>query len=397
VVYLRLECDTGEWAGAALGLTLDQFSGLVAGIYEAAIDGSRWWETIGRLMTAFDGNSGALFISAPNLRHVHPAYGAHDHAAVSAYNAHYGRLDPLAAVIERVPAGAVLCGTQIIAPAEHRRTEFYNDWCRPLLDCGDGVAASLLRGDGGAAWLCIGAPLRPQPFGSDERMKLMHLLVPHLQQAMRVQSSLADLDLQRQRALDALDRLAHAAVLLGSNGEVVFANHAADRLSSSQDGLSIGRNGMRAARRDHDAALQRLIGRAGQDRNGPSSGGTLAVTRPSGGRPFVVHVLPAGTIRSDVAAAGALVVIVDLEREPAALSAMLRRLYGLTPAEATVACEVLKSEGLQSIADRMSITISTVRIHLQRVFDKTQTHRQAELVRLLINVGAGLEFSNGPS
>jgi DNA-binding CsgD family transcriptional regulator len=58
---------------------------------------------------------------------------------------------------------------------------------------------------------------------------------------------------------------------------------------------------------------------------------------------------------------------------------------------------VLKSEGLQSIADRMSITISTVRIHLQRVFDKTQTHRQAELVRLLINVGAGLEFSNGPS
>jgi DNA-binding CsgD family transcriptional regulator/PAS domain-containing protein len=375
-----------------LKVTLEQFSGLVAGIYEAAIDGGRWWETVGRLMTAFDGNSGALLISAPDMRRVHPAYGAHDHAAVSAYNAHYGRLDPLAAVIERIPAGAVLCGTQIIAPEEHRRTEFYNDWCRPLLDCGDGVAANLVRGDAGAAWLCIGAPLRSQPFGSDERMKLMHLLVPHLQQAMRVQSSLADLDLQRQRALDALDRLAHAAVLLGSDGKVVFANRAADRLSSSGDGLSIGRNGVRAARRDDDAALQRLIGRAGKDPNGSSSGGTLVLARPSGRRPFVVHVLPAGTIRSDVASAGALAVIVDPEREPATLHDTLRRLYGLTPAEATAASEVLKGEGLQSVADRMSITISTVRIHLQRVFDKTQTHRQAELVRLLLTIDAGLEL-----
>ena len=300
-------------------------------------------------------------------------------------------------MIESVPAGTVLCGTQIVVPAKQRRSEFYNDWCRPLLDCGDVVAASLARGEGGAAWLCIGAPLGPQPFGSDERMSLMRLLVPHLQQAMHLQAHVADLDLQRQHALEALDRLAHAAVLFGGGGEVVFANRAADRVSSSRDGLSIGRAGMRAALRDEDAALQRLIGRAGKDRNGPSSGGTLAVTRPSGRRPFVVHVLPAEAVRSDVAAAGALAMIVDPEREQKALPALLRRLYGLTRAEAVVAGEVLKGEGLQSVADRMSVTISTVRIHLQRVFDKTQTHRQAELVRLLLTIDAGLDFGNGRS
>jgi DNA-binding CsgD family transcriptional regulator len=46
---------------------------------------------------------------------------------------------------------------------------------------------------------------------------------------------------------------------------------------------------------------------------------------------------------------------------------------------------------LQSVADKMSVSISTVRIHLQRAFDKTATHRQAELVRLLLTIEAGLE------
>jgi DNA-binding CsgD family transcriptional regulator len=38
------------------------------------------------------------------------------------------------------------------------------------------------------------------------------------------------------------------------------------------------------------------------------------------------------------------------------------------------------------------VTLSTARTHLQSVFEKTGTHRQAELVRLLIE----LETTNGP-
>jgi FixJ family two-component response regulator len=45
---------------------------------------------------------------------------------------------------------------------------------------------------------------------------------------------------------------------------------------------------------------------------------------------------------------------------------------------------VLDGSGLGPIADEMSVSLSTVRTHLQHVFDKTQTHRQAELVRLLL-------------
>jgi DNA-binding CsgD family transcriptional regulator len=38
------------------------------------------------------------------------------------------------------------------------------------------------------------------------------------------------------------------------------------------------------------------------------------------------------------------------------------------------------------VADELRVTLSTARAHLQSVFEKTGTHRQAELVRMLIEL-----------
>ena len=65
---------------------------------------------------------------------------------------------------------------------------------------------------------------------------------------------------------------------------------------------------------------------------------------------------------------------------------VLRRIYGLTRAESQVAMRVLNGDGLAPIAEELSVSLTTVRTHLQRIFDKTGTHRQAELVRLLLTV-----------
>ncbi|MDQ6702154.1 MAG: helix-turn-helix transcriptional regulator [Pseudomonadota bacterium] len=84
--------------------------------------------------------------------------------------------------------------------------------------------------------------------------------------------------------------------------------------------------------------------------------------------------------------AAALVLIVDHEREAHLPPADLQEVYDLTAAEAEVAVRVLRGHSLQYVADELRVTLSTVRVHLQRVFEKTGTHRQAELVRLLIEL-----------
>jgi DNA-binding CsgD family transcriptional regulator len=58
--------------------------------------------------------------------------------------------------------------------------------------------------------------------------------------------------------------------------------------------------------------------------------------------------------------------------------------FGLTPAEATVAVEILKADGLQMAARRLRISLATAHTHLAHIFDKTGAHRQSELVRLLL-------------
>jgi DNA-binding CsgD family transcriptional regulator len=80
------------------------------------------------------------------------------------------------------------------------------------------------------------------------------------------------------------------------------------------------------------------------------------------------------------------VVIVDPELNVEPPAALLRRLYGLTTAEADVAVRVATGAELKQISAELGVSIATVRKHLQHLFEKTDTHRQAELVRFLLAV-----------
>lgn len=64
----------------------------------------------------------------------------------------------------------------------------------------------------------------------------------------------------------------------------------------------------------------------------------------------------------------------------------LRERFAFTPAEAAFALEIVKGDGRQAAADRLGITVGTARSHLSSIFDKTGSRRQAELVRLLLDI-----------
>jgi DNA-binding CsgD family transcriptional regulator len=56
----------------------------------------------------------------------------------------------------------------------------------------------------------------------------------------------------------------------------------------------------------------------------------------------------------------------------------LCRRYNFTPAEATLAAEILKGDGRAAAARRCNISEATAKTYLANAFDKTGTHRQAE-------------------
>lgn len=45
---------------------------------------------------------------------------------------------------------------------------------------------------------------------------------------------------------------------------------------------------------------------------------------------------------------------------------------------------IADGQRLKAVAEQQGIGLATAKTHLQRVFEKTNTHRQADLIRLLL-------------
>ncbi|RZL73811.1 MAG: helix-turn-helix transcriptional regulator [Rhodococcus sp. (in: high G+C Gram-positive bacteria)] len=369
-------------------VTVSDFSRLVAAIYAAAVTAERWDATLAELVSAFDGTVGGLGLArpAPGTAEIQVHSIGADPSWRRTYNEYYGRLDHVAAAIEQSPVGLVRTGTELILP--HVHSEFHADWIRPI-DCEDGVFVRLTEG-AVCQWLAVAAPRRSEPFGTTERRTLMRQLVPHLQQAIHTQGKLADLTRRHADLTGAIELVQHGIVIVGAGCRVVHLNSAAESILTAGDGLHIRASGSITATVMHaDRELHRLVRRAlGDGSSRIPGGGSFTCPRPSGQRAYAVHVVPLGRESTELvtSAATALVLIIDPAREPEPEAAVLRRLYGLTTTEAEVALRVLRCEGLNPVADELSVSLTTIRTHLQHVFDKTDTHRQAELVRLLLAI-----------
>jgi DNA-binding CsgD family transcriptional regulator/PAS domain-containing protein len=363
-------------------VTVDEFSRLVAGVYAAAVTPQHWVTATREICRALDGTSGGLATANGAMWSIQNS--ALPASAVESYGEYYGRLDRVLDALEKGPVGAVRTGTELIPLV--RKSEFFEGWMRPYEIGEDGLFVRLSAGPRPPS-VIVSAPRRTEAFDTPERVKLMSGLVPHLQQALRTQDQLAALAQSRADVLDALDSVRHGIIIVGSGWWVINLNTAAERILRAEDGLQMCSARIAATGMQADHKLQRALHAAlTHDGSRIRSGRSFICERPSGKRPYVVHVLPLHHTATDETSseASALVLIIDPDQQPEPAAALLRRLYGLTTTEAEVAVRIARGADLKEISDELSVSITTVRTHLQHVYDKTDTHRQAELVRLLL-------------
>jgi DNA-binding CsgD family transcriptional regulator len=64
---------------------------------------------------------------------------------------------------------------------------------------------------------------------------------------------------------------------------------------------------------------------------------------------------------------------------------MLVKLYRLTPAETRLLGLLGQDFSLRDAAAALGITMPTARSHLQRIFEKTHTNRQSQLMKLILS------------
>ena len=224
-------------------------------------------------------------------------------------------------------------------------------------------------------------------FGHREQ-RLLQSVAPHVDRALTLGNRLGRAERERHAILSALDRLAAGVVVVDREGQVQLTNSRAEQILADEDGLSADPGGLRAASQDDTKTLRQAIRVAAQAGNSANAefATVMAIARPSLRRPLELLVAPQNSGRKNADAAGdAVVFVIDPEKRPQLVSDALVDLYGLSKAEAALAAALVAGKSLAQYSEERRRNIETARKTLKRIFAKTDTRRQADLVRRLLS------------
>ena len=186
-------------------------------------------------------------------------------------------------------------------------------------------------------------------------------------------------------ATRALDLVAPGMVLLDHEGKHLFANRQAQLLVCEQNGLRLDDSLMALSKRDSRALKKTLDAALAASQAGEDTTRCLRLPRPGERRDLLL--LACSLPHPDammVSAPSVVVMLADPEHRGQLSQQMLASLFGLTPGEARIAVALAEGWRTDEIAERLSIATTTVAFHLRNLFQKTDTHRQADLIALLL-------------
>lgn len=264
-------------------------------------------------------------------------------------------------------------------------SRFYKEWVAPQGFI-DSIFSTLDKSATSYAFIAITRHER-DGLVDEETLRRMRLLAPHFRRAVTV-GQIIDLNKVEAAALaDTLDGLAAAMFLVDAGGRIVHANAAGQAMQA--EGSVVRASGGKFAALDAqaDRALHDIFMNAD---SGDAALGTKGIAVPMtarGGERYVAHVLPltsgarrkAGVAYSAVAAVFVHKAALDLPHPLETLASA----YKLTPAELRVLMMIVQVGGVPDVAPVLGISETTVKTHLQRIFAKTDTKRQADLVKLV--------------
>ena len=366
---------------------------LIGLIYEAVVDAGAWK----RLVEAIDRHlDGAYVQMHAHDRLAHTSLGAvcarHPDEFMQSYFDYYGQFNPVASTIGKVPVGKIVRTEDLVDMNQLVRSEYYNEWLRPQEDIAAGCGMTLLRDD--HRLLIAGLHLRAKDV--ERKMaaaqSLLQQLQPHLVRAMSMRRAVANLQGREGALKTSLDAVADAVFHLDRIGKVIWANQAAQALCRRVrrfriDPLQKLRTG--------DRALDRRIADLCQ-RNFMQVLPIVIDCRDEIGALIAGHAMAAPDLTAhwgELEQGTTTIVTLHLPVSDRDWDQVAGH-FGLTPAEAALADALVRGATLEQFATRRGTSIHTVRGQLRALLAKTGTHRQAELVALLVPV-AGAAFSGG--
>ena len=354
-------------------------------IHAAALCPTQWDGVLRQLAALTGCVAGGLTVERPATRQGTPlTYFGFDPGHVARTFEHFLPMNPLFRIEARMQAGFVVTNGDVVAPETFRRSDFFNGWARPQGLCSP-ITVVIQRTQAAYVPLTL---VRPDGAGeaTSESRALLSRLAPHLVHAMTVNMRLQRAGAGQGDLVRMLEALPCGAALIDRNRRVLFTNARLDALLDPAKGGPLrcvsGRIAVRdaSADRSFQAALAAALGVGSRAR-----GGQFVLPEPLGDCQLTVRFSPLPQVETawdaladDVAERARCLMLFSTPDV-----AKVAEDHQLTPAETRVLAALTSGKGLAAVARKLGISRSTVHSHLDKIFQKTGTNRQAELVRLV--------------
>ena len=358
------------------------FSALVGDIYDASLDPSLWPLVLKNSANFVGGVASALFMKDAARKAHNTVYTwGYDPNYVQVYVEKFVQFDPFTTGQFFFGLEELVSVADLMSHEEHRKSRFYKEWVQPQ-GWTDAVGATLEKS---ATAYSAFSVIRHERNGivDDKTRRRMQLIVPHVRRAVAI-GKIVDLRTVEAAALaDTLDGLAAAMFLVDDDGRIVHANAVGHVMLA--DGSVITAAGGKLIFADQSTSAS-FVGVGTEDTAAGAKNACLPLRAPNGDD-YVAHILSltAGKRRQAGSAYSAVAAVFVRKAElelPHPVETLAKR-YGLTAGEMRVLFAIVEIGGVPEVAHMLGISQATVKTHVQRIFGKTGTARQADLVKLI--------------
>jgi DNA-binding CsgD family transcriptional regulator/PAS domain-containing protein len=360
----------------------DELSSVVGRIYDAVLNPGLWSDALERLAKFVGGRAGALRSEDLVTRFVGAGHDVGlDLEYMQMHSELYGGFDPFATV-SLLDVDEVVSLLELIPHHEDCARRFYRE--RAQRHCRVAETA-VEKSDDNGGLLTIErrvAQGEANDMIDDEMRRRMSLIAPHVRRAILIGKAIGRKFSEAATFASILDRLSAGLFLIDADGRIVHANATGRGILDTDDFLrSI--NGRLVAR---DTEINRTLQAAfakGSDREIDGRGIALPMTAQDR-ECHVVHVLPRGIGAGRPGAIAAAVFVCKARLEIPSTPEVIRHAYQLTPTELRVLLAIVNVGGISEVATSLGVANSTIKTHVRRLFEKTGTTRQADLVKLVV-------------
>jgi DNA-binding CsgD family transcriptional regulator/PAS domain-containing protein len=294
---------------------------------------------------------------------------------VEQYRLHYMATEPLPYF--SMQAGKAYTLTDLIGDRENN--EFYRNFLQPAGL--DHLIMLYVEEPGGfRCWVSAARREDMGPFTSQE-VANCEWLVDHMQTAMRLYAALKKLELERDIYASALSNLHMGYLLLDQRGHVIRMDEEAERLLARNPDLYLGGEMLRIRQADKNEELQQIIAEGLASPKDFSRGLNVPGSHNLG---LLIKSAPDSPLLASTVTPHLVIYINDPAAPKSAPKARIAELFELSPTEAALVAELVHGRTLAEAAANINITEQTARSYSKRIFSKTGTRRQAELVRLIL-------------